>query len=190
MVQPQKDKQVRVGVRELRANLSGLLRQARQGTSFLVMSRNEVIAEIRPPAVADTTAPTAALTAPADGATVSGTTVTVSAAASDNVGVAGVQFKLDGVSLGAEDTSSPYAIAWNTTTAVNGSHTLTAVARDGAGNTVTSAAVTAPSAAEMPRTRTRLPEGRSGAAPRNRNGTRRPPVSRKCRRRLPLSESS
>jgi antitoxin (DNA-binding transcriptional repressor) of toxin-antitoxin stability system len=49
MAQPPKDKQVRVGVRELRANLSGLLRQARQGTSFLVMSRNEVIAEIRPP---------------------------------------------------------------------------------------------------------------------------------------------
>ncbi|MGF9759476.1 type II toxin-antitoxin system prevent-host-death family antitoxin [Microvirga sp. 0TCS3.31] len=49
MVRPQKDKQVRVGVRELRANLSGLLRQARQGTSVLVMSRNEVIAEIRPP---------------------------------------------------------------------------------------------------------------------------------------------
>jgi antitoxin (DNA-binding transcriptional repressor) of toxin-antitoxin stability system len=49
MVRSQKDNQVRVGVRELRANLSGLLRQARQGTSFLVMSRNEVIAEIRPP---------------------------------------------------------------------------------------------------------------------------------------------
>ena len=49
MVRPQKDKQVRVGVRELRANLSGLLRQARQGTSILVMSRNEVIAEIKPP---------------------------------------------------------------------------------------------------------------------------------------------
>ena len=49
MVRPQKDKQVRVGVRELRANLSGLLRQARQGTSVLVMSRNEVIAEIGPP---------------------------------------------------------------------------------------------------------------------------------------------
>ena len=53
MVRPQKDKQVRVGVRELRANLSGLLRQARQGTSFLVMSRNEVIAEIRPPSGAE-----------------------------------------------------------------------------------------------------------------------------------------
>jgi antitoxin (DNA-binding transcriptional repressor) of toxin-antitoxin stability system len=53
MVQPQKDKQVRVGVRELRANLSGLLRQARHGTSVLVMSRNEVIAEIRPPSGAE-----------------------------------------------------------------------------------------------------------------------------------------
>ena len=49
MVQPQTDKPVRIGVRELRANLSRLLRQARQGTSFLVMSHNRVIAEIRPP---------------------------------------------------------------------------------------------------------------------------------------------
>ncbi|CUA84496.1 type II toxin-antitoxin system prevent-host-death family antitoxin [Chelatococcus daeguensis] len=49
MAQARKDNQVRVGVRELRANLSGLLRQARQGTSVLVMSRNEIIAEIGPP---------------------------------------------------------------------------------------------------------------------------------------------
>ena len=103
---------------------------------------NLFIAEIRPSTGADTTAPTASLTAPSDGATVSGTAVTVSAAASDNVGVAGVQFKLDGVDLGVEDASSPYTIAWDTTTAVNGSHSLTAVARDAAGNTVTSAAVT------------------------------------------------
>lgn len=40
---------VRVGVRELRSNLSSLLRQARHGRSFLIMSRNEVVAEIRPP---------------------------------------------------------------------------------------------------------------------------------------------
>lgn len=40
---------VRVGVRELRANLSGMLRQARAGRSFLVMSRDEVVAEIHPP---------------------------------------------------------------------------------------------------------------------------------------------
>ena len=46
------DKQVRVGVRELRGNLSGYLRQARHGTSVLVMSRGEVVAEIHPPAAA------------------------------------------------------------------------------------------------------------------------------------------
>src|SRR5207244_1326344 len=44
--------------------------------------------------------------------------------------------------LGAEDLASPYSIAWDTTTATNGSHTLTAVARDAAGNNTTSAAVT------------------------------------------------
>ncbi len=89
----------------------------------------------------DTTAPTVSLTAPADGATVSGT-VTLSATASDNVGVAGVQFLVDGAPLGAEDTTSPYSVSWNTTTVTNGSHTLTAVARDAAGNTTTSAPVT------------------------------------------------
>jgi hypothetical protein len=82
------------------------------------------------------------MSAPAAGATVSGSAVTVSAAASDNVGVAGVQFKLDGANLGAEDTTSPYSISWNTTTTGNGSHTLTAVARDAAGNQATAASRT------------------------------------------------
>ena len=63
----------------------------------------------------DTTAPTVSLTAPANGATVSGT-VTLTATASDNVGVAGVQFLVDGNPLGAEDTTSPYSVSWNTTT--------------------------------------------------------------------------
>jgi antitoxin (DNA-binding transcriptional repressor) of toxin-antitoxin stability system len=45
-----KDPRVRVGVRELRGNLSGFLRQARLGASFLVVSHNEVVAEIHPPA--------------------------------------------------------------------------------------------------------------------------------------------
>lgn len=89
----------------------------------------------------DTTPPTVSITAPASGATVSGSAVTVSATAADAVGVAGVQFKLDGVNLGAEDTTAPYSISWNTTSASNGSHTLTAVARDASGNTRTSAAV-------------------------------------------------
>jgi hypothetical protein len=91
--------------------------------------------------VPDTTPPTVSITAPANGATVSAT-VAVSAGAADNVGVAGVQFRLDGANLGAEDGSAPYSVSWNTTTAGNGTHTLSAVARDAAGNTTTSATVT------------------------------------------------
>jgi bacillopeptidase F len=56
--------------------------------------------------------------------------------------VAGVQFKLDGANLGAEDTMVPYSVSWNTTTATNGSHTLTAVARDALGLRWTSNPVT------------------------------------------------
>jgi hypothetical protein len=92
-------------------------------------------------AIPDTTPPTVSLTAPAAGATVSGSAVQVAAGASDNVGVAGVQFKLDGANLGSEVTSPPYSLSWNTGTAANGSHTLTALARDEAGNTTTSGAV-------------------------------------------------
>src|SRR5439155_20404992 len=69
-------------------------------------------------------------------------TITVAATAADNVGVIGVQFKLDGASLGSELTAGPYTLVWNTTGVPNGSHTLSAVARDAAGNTTTSAAVT------------------------------------------------
>src|SRR5207247_8522580 len=86
--------------------------------------------------VNDTTPPAVSITAPTAGATVSGT-VTVTASASDNVGVVGVQFKLDGANLGAEVTSAPYSVSWNTTSANNGTHALTAVARDAAGNTAT-----------------------------------------------------
>src|SRR5437867_17501 len=91
-------------------------------------------------ALADTTPPTVSLTAPAAGATVAGT-ITVSASATDNVGIVGVQFKLDGVNLGAEDTTNAYSISWNSTLAANGTHTLTAVARDAAGNTAPASAV-------------------------------------------------
>jgi len=89
----------------------------------------------------DTTPPTIAMSAPANGSTVLGNAVTVSASASDNVAIAGVQFKLDGANLGAEAITSPYSIAWNTTAAANGQHTLTAVARDMSGNTATATAV-------------------------------------------------
>lgn len=42
----------RVGVRELRGNLTSFLRMAQQGQAFLVMSRDKVLAAIHPPPVA------------------------------------------------------------------------------------------------------------------------------------------
>ena len=87
----------------------------------------------------DTTPPTISMTAPAAG-NVSGI-VNVSANASDNIGVVGVQFLLNGANLGAEVTTAPYTYSWNTTSVANGSYTLTARARDAAGNTTTSTGV-------------------------------------------------
>src|SRR5439155_9869799 len=89
----------------------------------------------------DATRPTVSITSPSSRSPVSGT-ITVTASASDNLGVVGAQFKLDGDNLGAEDTSAPYSVSWDTTTVRNGSHTLTARARDAAGNATTSSKVT------------------------------------------------
>ena len=90
---------------------------------------------------ADSTPPTVSMTAPSNGATVSGTAVTVSANASDNIGVVGVQFLLDNAPIGLEVTAPPYTIAWNSTTTTNATHTLAARARDAKNNATTSAAV-------------------------------------------------
>lgn len=89
----------------------------------------------------DTTAPSVSITAPTSGASVSGAT-SVAATASDNVGVTGVQFKLDGTVLGSLIKASPYTYSWDTKTVANGNHILTAIATDAAGNTTTSTAVT------------------------------------------------
>ena len=112
----------------------------------------------------DTTPPTVDVTSPGSGATVSGTT-TVSATASDNVGVAGVQFLLDGAPGGAEDATAPYSVSWDTTTTSNGSHTLTATARDAAGNRTTSAPVTVTVSNVPPPSATRFEESSATLAP-------------------------
>src|SRR6266853_1651574 len=67
-----------------------------------------------PPPPPDTTPPVVNLASPAPGATVFNQ-VSVSAVASDNVGISGVQFLLDGAPLGTEVTTSPYALVWDTT---------------------------------------------------------------------------
>ena len=89
----------------------------------------------------DNTPPTVRITSPASGATVSGT-ITVTAEASDNVGVAGVQFKYNGIDFDTEKTSPPYTATANTNSIADGTYTLTAVARDAAGNRATSDPVT------------------------------------------------
>jgi len=88
----------------------------------------------------DTTPPAVAITAPANGSIVVGST-TVTATASDNIGVVGVQFKLDGANLGAEVMNPPYARSWVPSVTASGQHVLTAVGRDAAGNTRTSSPV-------------------------------------------------
>jgi Bacterial Ig domain/IPT/TIG domain/Family of unknown function (DUF6298)/Putative collagen-binding domain of a collagenase len=88
----------------------------------------------------DTTPPAISITAPANGLTVSGTII-IGADASDNVGVLSVQFQVDGNNLGASSSTSPYSVSWDTNTAANGTHSITAIAKDAAGNSATSVAV-------------------------------------------------
>jgi subtilisin family serine protease len=93
-----------------------------------------------PPGGSDTTPPTVTITSPTNGATVSGN-VSITANASDNFTVSKVDFYREGANPIGTDTSAPYAITWDSTTALPGLHTLYAIATDGAGNTATSASV-------------------------------------------------
>jgi glucose/arabinose dehydrogenase/PKD repeat protein len=88
----------------------------------------------------DNTLPQVSVTAPANGASVNGI-VNVTADATDDVGVARVQFLVDGVDTGTPDSTAPYALAWDTRSVPNGAHTLRARAFDAAGNSRLSAGV-------------------------------------------------
>jgi hypothetical protein len=88
--------------------------------------------------VVDATAPVVTVTAPS---TASGQ-ISLTASASDNVGVVGVQFRLDGTTnIGSEDVTAPFTATWDTSTVSNATHTITAIARDAAGNQTTSSPV-------------------------------------------------
>jgi hypothetical protein len=87
----------------------------------------------------DTTPPTIAITSPAGGASVSGTAA-VDATATDDVGVAKVEFYVDGA-LKSTDTTAPYQFSWVTGTVPNGPHVLQAKGYDAVNNVGTSAAV-------------------------------------------------
>jgi C1A family cysteine protease len=77
----------------------------------------------------DVTPPSVAITSPSNGSVVSGAT-TIQVSASDNVGVSSVAVTVDGSSIGTK-TTAPYNFSW---TADGNSHTVTATAKDAAGN--------------------------------------------------------
>jgi hypothetical protein len=115
------------------------------GAHSITATATDAAGNVSPPSGAlsvtiDTTRPTVAITSPMSGDEVSGT-ITVTADASDNVGVVSVQFFVDTTTLIGEDTTNHFSVTWDTTKFVNGSHALTAVARDAAGNQTTSASV-------------------------------------------------
>ena len=110
---------------------------SRDGAGNVSVSTDRVFTTV----TSDTSGPTVGVTAPTAGATLSGI-ATLTASATDNVGVSGVQFLVDGVPIGLEDTAAPFSGPWTTTAVSDGSHVITAVARDASGNTTTSAPVT------------------------------------------------
>jgi hypothetical protein len=86
------------------------------------------------PAAADTTPPAVSITNPANGSVVARTsTVSITAAASDNVAVAKVEFYV-GNSLIGTATTTPYAASWAVPSKRNATYTIKAVAYDAAGN--------------------------------------------------------
>jgi cytochrome c peroxidase len=96
---------------------------------MLVMIDN---ASILPPP--DTTNPTVIITAPADGSSVAGS-VTVTANAADDVGIARVVFKVGSTEIG-QDTTAPYEQVWDTTEFSDGDQSIIVIALDSAGNSV------------------------------------------------------
>jgi methionine-rich copper-binding protein CopC len=87
------------------------------GTYYYLVTAQDAAENVSAPSpqastvvLADTVAPTVSITAPTAGATLSGVT-TLTANASDNVAVVGVQFQVDGANVGAEVTTAPYSLA-------------------------------------------------------------------------------
>jgi hypothetical protein len=87
--------------------------------------------------VSQSSVPTVTLTSPANNAMLAGA-ITLSANASSSIGIANVQFSVDGVNVGAPITSGPYQYNWDSTKLADGEHTITATATDTKGDTSSS----------------------------------------------------
>jgi glucose/arabinose dehydrogenase len=84
----------------------------------------------------DTQSPVATLTAPTHLQTnITSTALALTATATDNVGVASMEFQVDGAQVGGGlDTTSPYSVTVDSTAYASGQHIVRARARDAAGN--------------------------------------------------------
>jgi hypothetical protein len=89
----------------------------------------------------DSTAPTVTITSPLHGSILPRGSITVNATATDSSGVASVSFYVGNTLIGT-DTSTPYSVRWNARKAAVGTYTLSATARDAAGNVSAPVSVT------------------------------------------------
>ena len=99
-----------------------------------VATSSAITVNVAPAGGPDTQAPSVTLTAPAHLQTGVTGTLALTADASDNVGVAGVEFQVDGEAIGSEDTTAPYAASIDAGLYAPGQHIVRARARDAAGN--------------------------------------------------------
>jgi len=108
------------------------------GTYYYVVTAQDLGGNISAPSneasatvLQDIFAPVVNVTGPGSYATVTGS-VTLSATATDDVGVTRVEFMIDGAIVGT-DTVGPYAVSWNSTSVASGTHIVTARAYDASG---------------------------------------------------------
>ena len=137
----------------------GLQAHSREGTS---PPQLVVTVDHSPPGVA--------ITAPANGTTVTSSPVTLQATASDDTGVTRVEFHRNGV-LAGTDTTTPYTHTWTPSRADNGTHTWTATAVDRVGRSTVSSSISLGVAIPLTSSRTFAPvaDARAEAALPNTN---------------------
>ncbi len=119
--------------------LQKIIVAANQNVTMPVAANEVAIAE-RDASESPTASLPARIVSPVPGASIAGE-ITIVAEPQNGAPVAGVQFSVDGASLGNEITQEPYEIVWDTRSATLGTHVITAITRDRKGNSAASAGV-------------------------------------------------